>query len=149
MPVNARIDAVNLSNPAPVGKSQRFISLTPAEGFRSFAAMSNQGKSYPRVTGSCPRRSVLKLLGAALAAAAWPAHVSRAASGNPLWRLAVGLNGFESGARKYGKYYAIWEILDLDARNGFDGVELVDGWPAGTYPKAGETERIRALRRLY
>jgi sugar phosphate isomerase/epimerase len=92
---------------------------------------------------------VLKLLGAALAAAAWPAHVSRAASGNPLWRLAVGLNGFESGARKYGKNYAIWEILDFAARNGFDGVELVDGWPAGTYPKAGETERIRALRRLY
>ncbi|MCP5518066.1 MAG: sugar phosphate isomerase/epimerase [Verrucomicrobiales bacterium] len=68
---------------------------------------------------------------------------------NPLWRTAVGLNGFESGARKYGRTYPLWEILDFAAETGFDGIELVSNWPMGDYPAAGEAARIRALRRMY
>lgn len=68
---------------------------------------------------------------------------------HPLWKTAVGLNGFESGERKYKKRYPLWEILDFANREGFDGVELVSNWPQGGYPAAAERERIRALKRLY
>lgn len=71
------------------------------------------------------------------------------ASANPRWRTAVGLNGFESSARKYQKQYPIWEVLDAVSDLGFDGIELVANWPQGGYPKASERERIRALRRQY
>jgi len=59
------------------------------------------------------------------------------------------LNGFQSGSRKYKKNYPIWEVLDFASRHGFEGVELVGDWPSGGYPSAKETERVRALRRLY
>jgi sugar phosphate isomerase/epimerase len=65
------------------------------------------------------------------------------------WKAAVGLNGFQSGTHKYRKTYPIWEVLDFAARTGFDGIELVSDWPMGGYPDPEETERIRALRRLY
>jgi len=29
-----------------------------------------------------------------------------------VWKTAVGLNGFQSGTRKYHKNYPIWEVLD-------------------------------------
>lgn len=75
---------------------------------------------------------------------------SSAWAGKPAgWKTAIGLNGFQSGAHKYRKNYPIWEVLDFAARTGFDGVELVGDWPQGGYPEAGETDRIRALRRLY
>ncbi len=65
------------------------------------------------------------------------------------WKTAIGLNGFQSGVRKYQKNYPIWEVLDFAQREGFNGVELVSDWPQGGYPTAVETERIRELRRLY
>lgn len=65
------------------------------------------------------------------------------------WKTAVGLNGFQSGARKYKKNYPIWEVLDFASRHGFEGVELVSDWPAGGYPASADTARVRALRRLY
>ncbi len=68
---------------------------------------------------------------------------------SPPWKTAVGLNGFASGTSKYKKTYPIWEILDFAARSGFDGIELVEGWPAGGYPEGNEENRIAALKRLY
>jgi len=68
---------------------------------------------------------------------------------NPRWRTAVGLNGFESASRKYKKNFPIWEVLDFASRHGFDGIELVQGWPMGDYPRANESERVAALRRMY
>ena len=59
------------------------------------------------------------------------------------------MNGFESGEHKYDKKYPLWEILDFAAREGFDGVGLVQAWPQGLYPADNETERIRALKRMY
>jgi sugar phosphate isomerase/epimerase len=89
-------------------------------------------------------------LGAALALAPWLSGLAAPAPvADRLWKTAVGLNGFQSGSRKYKKNYPIWEVLDFAARNGFDGVELVGDWPAGGYPGARETGRVRALRRLY
>lgn len=89
----------------------------------------------------------LSLFGAALAAPGVSAL--GAATPNPLWRTVVGLNGFESSARKYKQEFPLWEILDRVSELGFDGIELVNGWPQGGYPKSTEAERIRALRRLY
>ena len=89
------------------------------------------------------RRTALKLAACALAMPVF------AAQKKPLWKTAVGLNSFMSGTRKYGKVYPIWEVLDFVAKLGYDGIELVGGWPMGDYPKAAETDRIRALRRMY
>jgi sugar phosphate isomerase/epimerase len=62
------------------------------------------------------------------------------------WKTAVGLNGFMSSANKYKKTYPIWEVADFLARTGFDGVELVSGWPMGEYPASDEVGRIEALK---
>jgi sugar phosphate isomerase/epimerase len=95
-----------------------------------------------------PRRTLLKTL--SLAAAAPLLSMRGAAQpGESKWRTAIGLNGFQSGSRKYKKNYPIWEVLDFAARHGFEGVELVADWPQGGYPAAAEQERVRALRRLY
>ncbi len=67
----------------------------------------------------------------------------------PRWRCGIGLNGFMSSGQEYHKDYPLWEVLDFATREGFNGVELVEGWPQGNYPGAGEKERIAALRRLY
>ena len=94
------------------------------------------------------RRAALQTLATALAvpALALPARAQPVA---PKWKTAIGLNGFQSGSRKYNKNYPIWEVLDFASRQGFDGVELVSDWPAGGYPAANEKDRVRALRRLY
>ena len=47
-----------------------------------------------------------------------------------LRQTAIGLNGFMSSARKYKQNYPIEEVLAFAARHGFEGVELVRGWPA-------------------
>ncbi len=65
------------------------------------------------------------------------------------WKMAIGLNGFASGVRKYNKNYPIWEILDFASTHEFAGIELVEGWPMGGYPAADENDRIRALRHMY
>lgn len=64
----------------------------------------------------------------------------------PLWKTAVGLNGFQSGTRKYKKVYPVWEVAEFAAREGFDGVELVSDWPMGGYPNINESDRIKALK---
>jgi sugar phosphate isomerase/epimerase len=100
------------------------------------------------MTSPVDRRTALKLLAATLAA---PAVTLPAADPAPAekWRTAIGLNGFQSGSRKYKKNYPIWEVLDFASRHGFEGVELVGDWPSGGYPAAQETDRVRALKRLY
>lgn len=95
------------------------------------------------------RRDALRSLGRMAAGAALLPGAALAAGPNLLWKTAIGLNGFESSARKYKKNFPLWEILDFASREGFDGVELVSNWPMGGYPKSGEEGRIRALRRLY
>jgi len=72
-----------------------------------------------------------------------------AAQARPTWKTAIGLNGFASGARKYQSNYPIWEILRFANDHGFDGVELVDGWPSGAYPSFEDEARCRALLGLY
>ena len=68
---------------------------------------------------------------------------------NPGWKTAVGLNGFQSGSRKYKKNYPIWEVANFVASEGFSGVELVWDWPSGPYPNASETSRIKGLKRFW
>jgi len=100
------------------------------------------------MTSPVDRRTALKLLAATLAA---PAVTLPAADQPPAekWKTAIGLNGFQSGSHKYKKNYPIWEVLDFASRHGFQGVELVSDWPSGGYPSATETDRVRALKRLY
>ena len=98
--------------------------------------------------GATTRRDVLRLL----AAGACLPLTAAAGAGRPDgagWKTAIGLNGFASASRKYEKPFPIWEVLDFASRTGFDGVELVRGWPAGGYPKPENTSRIAALKRLY
>ena len=94
------------------------------------------------------RREACKCIGGSLAMMTL-ALTASAAERKSVWKTAVGLNGFQSGSRKYKKNYPIWEVLDFAKRHAFDGVELVADWPAGGYPAANEKERIQALRRLY
>lgn len=110
--------------------------------------------SHPSAPGSNPgRRRLLQqlaLIGAAsLGGGIQAAAATAAGRPNPRWRTAVGLNGFESSGRKYGRNYPLWEVLDAVSNLGFDGVELVDGWPSGGYPAPEDSDRIRALRRQY
>ena len=94
------------------------------------------------------RRTALKALGGALIASAIDQRVL-AAGKDVKWKTAIGLNGFSSASRKYKKTFPIWEVLDFAHRVGFDGIELVAGWPMGGYPAANEVERVAALKRLY
>ena len=106
----------------------------------------------PAVNSSINRRSALKVLASSVAASFAASALPFAALGQASeqkWKTAIGLNGFQSGSRKYHKNYPIWEVLDFASRQGFNGVELVGDWPSGGYPSAKETERVRALRRLY
>lgn len=94
------------------------------------------------------RRTMLQLTGAAVGASLLPEFAS-AAPAKPAWKTAIGLNGFMSSSSDYHKVFPIWEVLDFAQRTGFDGVELVDGWPMGNYPTADQQDRIRALKKLY
>jgi sugar phosphate isomerase/epimerase len=102
----------------------------------------------PSAKAGMSRRAVLRTVASALPLTGMVR--TRADPGpNLRWRTAIGLNGFESSASKYGRHYPLWEVLDFASREGFDGVELVQNWPMGAYPRANETGRIAALRRQY
>jgi len=95
------------------------------------------------------RRDAMKMwLGSAAATVASPL-IAAAAAANPKWKTAIGLNGFSSSSQKYDTVFPIWEVLDYAGRSGFDGVELMRGWPMGNYPASDQTERITALKRFY
>ncbi len=100
-------------------------------------------------TNVVSRRGALRRLGVVAAGGVLLPGVAVVGAPNLRWKTAVGLNGFESSARKYKQNFPLWEILDFASREGFDGVELVSNWPMGGYPRSTEFERIRALRRLY
>lgn len=68
---------------------------------------------------------------------------------HPRWQRGLGLNGFMSSSQEFEKTYPIWEVLDFAASEGFDGIELVEGWPMGGYPSPREPERAASLKRLY
>jgi len=93
------------------------------------------------------RRDVLKTMGIVLTSTVYSGSAAKPSKSG--WKTAFGLNGFASSSKKYGKNYPIWEILDFASRMGFDGIELHANWPMGGYPKSSESERIRALIRLY
>src|SRR5688572_20948244 len=61
------------------------------------------------------------------------------------WRIGAGLNGFMSSENVHKQSYPIWEVLEFCEKEGFDGIELVQGWPMGNYPAAGDTRRVDAL----
>ncbi|HID78101.1 MAG TPA: sugar phosphate isomerase/epimerase [Planctomycetaceae bacterium] len=94
------------------------------------------------------RRDLFKVVGATICAAFGPCVRGAGRDRRP-WKTAIGLNGFASASRKYGKSFPIRDVLHFAASHGFDGVELTRGWPAGPYPRADQRERIAALERLY
>jgi len=67
----------------------------------------------------------------------------------PQWRCGLGLNGFMSSGQEFKKMYPIWDVLDFATNEGFDGIELVDGWPMGAYPSPDDAQKVAALKRLY
>lgn len=94
------------------------------------------------------RRTMLKWVCGTFGAAALTRIVGAGEAAVP-WKTAIGLNGFMSSAGEYGHQFRLEDILDFARRTGFDGVELVQGWPAGDYPRPDETEAIAALKKLY
>lgn len=95
------------------------------------------------------RREILAYGACGLTATLAAEATAASPSGGTRWKAGLGLNGFMSSSGHYGTTYPIWEILDFAAREGFDGIELVNGWPMGGYPRPDETQRIDALRRMY
>jgi sugar phosphate isomerase/epimerase len=94
------------------------------------------------------RRHALKLFFGTAAATACRA-LALAGANDVQWKTAIGLNGFMSSARKYNKHFPIREVLGYAARTGFDGVELVRGWPEDDYPTPDQKQKIAALKGMY
>ncbi len=109
------------------------------------------------------RRSFLRSSVAAAAAACGAAPAARNLAGEPSaarrslsgsqrrWRLAFGLNGFMSSESAFGNTFPLWEVLQFAEREGFEGIELVEGWPkgCGLYPSPEDDARIASLRDLF
>lgn len=130
-----------------MGGALGFNFLTSPSALRSLAAMKSHHLDSI-ASPSFSRRQALTLLGGLTAVAGAAGNLVSAETPS-VFKTAVGLNGFQSGSRKYKKNYPIWEVLDFASRLQFDGVELVADWPAGGYPTSTETDRVKALRRLY
>jgi sugar phosphate isomerase/epimerase len=78
------------------------------------------------------------------------AAAGRAAAGSQRrWRTAFGLNGFMSSESTFGGEYPLWEVLEFAQQEGFEGIELVEGWPKGMYPSCDQTSRIASLKGLF
>ena len=72
------------------------------------------------------------------------AGIAAAAAPGAVWKTAIGLNGFGSSERVFGKRYELEAILKFAKDDGFDGVEW---WPYhGPYPDPADDGAIRALR---
>ena len=91
------------------------------------------------MTAHIPRRAALKVLAATLTTPAL-GFAAEPKPGGAKWKTAIGLNGFQSGSRKYRRNYPIWEVLDFASRNSFEGVELVADWPSGGYVQFCDTD---------
>ena len=61
------------------------------------------------------------------------------------WRTAFGLNGFMSSEQEFGNSFPIWEVLEFAQREGFEGIELVSGWPK-PYPGPDDDRSIASLK---
>jgi len=95
--------------------------------------------------GTCMAAGAMTVAKAAHGASGKPQPDAR----KPTWKSGLGLNGFMSSGHDFKKTYPIWEVLDFASTEGFDGIELVEGWPMGGYPSPDEPGRIAALKRLY
>jgi len=95
------------------------------------------------------RREMLKLLGATSLLPTLRGFAADDEPAKPIWKTAIGLNGFASSSRKYNKEYPIREVLDFASKTGFDGIELTQNWPTRGYPSSDQTDRIRSLRQMY
>lgn len=104
------------------------------------------------------KRSIVTSAAAGLGAAAGPIGLAQAGeesatspppSGSQRrWRTAFGLNGFMSSEREFGNSFPIWDVLGFAQREGFEGIELVKGWPK-PYPGADDDASIASLRSFY
>ncbi len=96
------------------------------------------------------RREFLKYAGTTLGVAALARFASAAEKKERAWKIAIGLNGFESSAAKYQKEFPLDEVLSFAQKEGFDGVELIANWPvAGDYPRVEEKDRVAAVKKAY
>ncbi len=109
------------------------------------------------------RRRFVKDFAAAVVAAATTTAAESAASQQPKkqsarrscgnqrrWRLAFGLNGFESSEQSFHNDFPIWEVLEFAQREGFEGIEMVPNWPRkGMYLDPTDDRRIASLRGLF
>jgi sugar phosphate isomerase/epimerase len=78
-------------------------------------------------------------------------HSDKKAQGNERrWRMAFGLNGFESSEVSFGNSFPIWEVLEFAQREGFEGIEIVPNWPhKNMYVDPNDDAKINSLRELF
>ena len=67
----------------------------------------------------------------------------------PRWKSGLGLNGFMSSGQTFKKTYPIKQVIDFAVKQGFSGVELVNGWPKGPYPSPHEPEQVAEVKHTY
>ena len=66
----------------------------------------------------------------------------------PKWKTAFGLNGYMSSESEFGNSFPIWDVLGFAESEGFDGIELVQGWPR-PYPRSDDRAAVASLKSLY
>lgn len=66
------------------------------------------------------------------------------------WRMAFGLNGYESSEISFKNSFPIWEVLEFAQREGFEGIELVPHWPhKDMYVNPADDAKINSLRSFF
>jgi sugar phosphate isomerase/epimerase len=115
--------------------------------------MSNRRNFLTECLASTAALTAAALSGttAAAAAEAFVTSSAQTTCGNQRrWRLAFGLNGFESSENSFQNSFPIWEVLEFAQREGFEGIELVPNWPhKNMYVDPKDDARIACLRGLF
>jgi len=102
------------------------------------------------VTSSAAVASGALLWPRGLAADEQPKPSERPSGEKRRWKTAFGLNGFMSSESVFGGKYPIREVLAFAEKEGFDGIELVQGWPKelAPYPAPDDDRRIGEIRKF-
>jgi sugar phosphate isomerase/epimerase len=117
-------------------------------------------KQFAAATGAAASAATIFTAGTALAESPGTKSASRSnANAKPnsktscnqrRWRMAFGLNGYESSELSFKNSFPIWEVLEFAQREGFEGIELVPNWPhKDMYVNPADEAKINSLRGFF
>ena len=115
-------------------------------------------KEFAAATGAAASAATIFTAGSALAASpdTGPSPHSNANPSSKTfcnqrrWRMAFGLNGYESSENSFKNSFPIWEVLEFAQREGFEGIELVPNWPhKDMYVNPADEAKINSLRGFF